>query len=154
MIIYFIYIYIYIYINLCIIVMHRHFCTIEFVWFPKYWTQNVWKRFAKTKRPYARLESAFYANLDTMNFKELSNRCPSHVRCPSVPLKHTVDTNTGIQKKNLGMKLVFVRPTPLGGEDPMKMPVSVCQYVITYKVFLKFYMLSILRVLPGSSFMV
>ena len=141
-----------IYINLCIIVIHRHFCTIEFVWFPKYWTQKVWKRFVK--RPYARLESAFYANLDTMNFKEFSNRCLSHGRCPSVPLKYTADINTGIQKKNLGMKLVFVRPTSLGGEDPMKMPVLVCQYVITYKVFLKFYMLFILRVLPGSSFQV
>ena len=49
------------------------------------------------KRPYTRLESAFYANLDTMNFKEFPNRGP---------LKHTVDINTGMPKKTLGKKLV------------------------------------------------
>ena len=90
-----IYIYIYIYKNLFIIVIPRHFCTIEFAWSPKYQPKIFGARFIK--RPYTRLESAFYENLDTMNFKEFPNRGP---------LKHTVDIHTGMSKKTLGKKLV------------------------------------------------
>ena len=51
------------------------------------------------KRTYIELCSVFYANLDILNSKYLSNIARNHSGCPSVPLKYTKCKCTSMPRK-------------------------------------------------------
>ena len=61
------------------------------------------------KRSQARLEKAFLADLDALNFKDFTNRAHNHGEGSSVPLKYTVAIYTGVPKSTLVATLTLFR---------------------------------------------
>ena len=73
-----------------------------FVLLNRYGRPNNEPKFFRTrlvKRPQTRLESAFLANLETLNSTKFSESVRNHSGVPSVPLKYTIHICTVCPKK-------------------------------------------------------